>query len=342
MSSFIGRTLTAAAAGAFVAALALPAAAQVNLKFAIVVPEGPAAEVLGLKMFKEYVEFRSNGEINVDLFFGTLGGERELTEQVMQGTLEMAIAADGAVAGFYPEIQVFSIPYLFPSSPVAWEFFNHPFARELAEDMRQKTGIRTLTFAENGFRNISNNVRPIRTPEDMDGVKMRTMESPVYMRFMQAMGASATPISAAEMVLALQQGVVDGQENATPIFHDFGLVDVQRYLSINEHIMGLHSVMINDAFYESLTDSQKRIVNEGARLYRTFADGRKIAMHGEYVQKILDKGVEIHVNSPDEKDAFREATQDAVKQFIISQVGEDLVNGLLAAVEDSTRAVYGD
>jgi TRAP-type transport system periplasmic protein len=313
--------------------------AQTIVKVATVVPDGPATEIQGFKIFKEYVEFRSNGEIQP--FFGQLGGEREITEQVMQGTLEMGLAADGAIAGFYSDIQVFSIPYLFPSSQVAWAFFDHPFAAEMAEDLREQTGIRVLTWSENGFRNLTNSVRPIRTPEDMAGLKMRTMESPVYMRFMESLGASATPISAAEMILALRQGVVDGQENATPIVHDFGIADVQQYMSINEHIFGLHAVMINDAFYMSLPEDQRAIIADGARLYRDWSNSRKAALHQEYVQKIQDKGLEVHVTTAAEKEEFRALSQDPVMEYIVEQVGQELVDRLLAAVEDSKRSVRG-
>ncbi|HET6469336.1 MAG TPA: TRAP transporter substrate-binding protein DctP [Geminicoccaceae bacterium] len=317
------------------------ASAQTVVKIASVVPSEEATEIQGFKVFEEYVEFRSNGEIDVQIFAGTLGGEREITEQVMQGTLEMGLAADGAIAGFYKPIQVFSIPYLFPSSPVVWAFYDHPFARELAEDMREQTGIRVLTWAENGFRNFTNNVRPITKPEDMVGLKMRTMESPVYMRFMESLGASATPISAAEMVLALRQGVVDGQENATPIVHDFGLADVQKFMSIDEHILGLHALMINDAFYMGLPEDHRAIVADGARLYRTWSDARKAALHNEYVEKIRAKGLEVHVLSPSEKEAFKAASQEPVKRYIIEQVGEELVNELTAAVDDSAKLVRG-
>ena len=341
MRAFI-RSLPCSAA--IVVALAVgggAASAQTVIKIASVVPSEEAPEIPGFKVFEEYVEFRSNGEIDVQIFAGTLGGEREITEQVMQGTLEMGLAADGAIAGFYKPIQVFSIPYLFPSSPVVWAFYDHPFAQEMAEDMRQQTGIRVLTWAENGFRNFTNNVRPITKPEDMVGLKMRTMESPVYMRFMESLGASATPISAAEMVLALRQGVVDGQENATPIVHDFGLADVQKFMSIDEHILGLHALMINDAFFEGLSDDHKAIVADGAHLYRTWSDSRKAALHNEYVEKIKAKGLEVHVLSPSEKEAFKEASQEPVKQYIIEQVGEELVNELIAAVEDSKKLVRG-
>ncbi len=335
----------ARALGASVCALCLllggPALAQTIVKVATVVPDSPAAEIQGFKLFKEYVEFRSNGEIEVQTFFGQLGGEREITEQVMQGTLEMGLAADGAIAGFYSPIQVFSIPYLFPSSPVAWAFFDHPFAHELAEDLREQTGIRVLTWSENGFRNLTNSVRPIRTPDDMAGLKMRTMESPVYMRFMESLGASATPISAAEMILALRQGVVDGQENATPIVHDFGIADVQDYMSINEHIFGLHAVMINDAFYMSLPEEHRAILADGARFYRDWSNARKTALHQEYVQKIRAKGLDVHVTTAEEKEQFRELTQEPVMAYIVEQVGQELVDKLLAAVDDAKQQVRG-
>ncbi|MBI1776697.1 MAG: TRAP transporter substrate-binding protein DctP [Proteobacteria bacterium] len=332
----------AMAVGLFAFGMALPASAQkVTIKFATVVPDGPAAEILAMKAFKSYVEFHSDKAIEVRLFLGSVGGEREITEQVKQGTLEMGLSADGAVAGFYKEIQVFSIPYLFPSAPVAWAFFDHPFAQKLAEDMRQKTGIRTLSFSENGFRNLTNNVRPIKTPDDMKGIKMRTMESPVFMTFMRSLGAAPTPISAAEMVLALKQGVVDGQENPTLIIHDFGIADVQKYMSMDEHIYSLHLVMINDEFYAKLPTGYRQIVQDGARVLRGVSGTRKAALQEEYVGKIKAKGVQVYITSPEEKEAFRKASQEPVRKFIEEQVGKELTAGLLSAVADASKSVYG-
>lgn len=316
------------------------ARAETVLKIATVIPEGPAAEVQGFKAFKTYVESRSNGEIKVRAFFQTLGGERELTEQVRQGTLEVALVADGAFGGFYKPIQVFSIPYLFDSSPVAWELFRSPFARELASDIREKTGIRVLTFAENGFRNFTNNVREIRTPDDMKGLKMRTMESPVYMTFVQSLGASATPISGAEVALALKQGVVDGQENATGNIADTGTADVQKFMSVNEHILGVHLVIINDAFYNALPRAHQEIVADGAQLYATFTNARKLSTHQEALDKIKGKGLKIHMTTGEEKARFRALSQAPVKQYIEGQVGKPLVDKLLAAAAEARDAVY--
>ncbi|MBL8698504.1 MAG: TRAP transporter substrate-binding protein DctP [Alphaproteobacteria bacterium] len=323
-------------------AIADRAAAQVKIGIATAVPSMETAELRAFQAFKAYAESRTNGGIQVRLFNGQLGGEREITEQVRQGTLEMGLAADGAIAGFYKPIQVFSIPYLFPSSPVAWTFFDQPFAKKLAEDMRQKTGIRVLTWSENGFRNLTNNDRPIRSPDDMKGLKMRTMESPVYMTFMRSLGATPTPISAAELILALKQGIVSGQENGVQTVFDFGIADVQKFMSVNEHIYGLHAVMINDEFYKKLSSDHKAVVMEGARILASVSSTAKGALASEYLEKIKAKGVQIHFTTAAEKEAFRKATQEPVRKFIEQQVGEPLVKELMAAVDEARKTFYGE
>jgi len=318
--------------------------AKTRIRFALAVPDTPAAEVQGAKAFKDYVDFKSDGELQVELYFGTLGaGERELTEMCQQGAIEIALVADGAVTGFYKSLQIFAIPYLFPSSPVAWEFFHHPFAKWMQQDMLQKTGIRTVVWAENGFRNLTNSKKEVKTPDDMKGLKMRTMESPVYMRFMESLGAAATPISFSELVMSLQQGVVDGQENASPNIYENGMADVQKFMSTTEHIYSLTLVLINDAFYKSLPRGQQQIIMEAGRLYGSLANALKVATDRSYIEKIRDeKGLKVHITTAEEKEMFRKLSQGPVQEYITEQVGKDLVNRLLNAVEDSKKAVYGN
>ena len=142
--------MSAAALAAMVAAPLAGAAAQTTIRFATAVPEANTAEVLGMKAMKDYIEFKSGGALKVDLLFGTLGvGERELTEMAQQGAVDMALAADGAVSGFYPKLQVFAIPYLFKSSPVAWEFARSPMAKQMKHEMLEQTGLRTIAWGEN-------------------------------------------------------------------------------------------------------------------------------------------------------------------------------------------------
>ncbi|MCM0021114.1 MAG: TRAP transporter substrate-binding protein [Tagaea sp.] len=315
---------------------------RTTLRFAIGAPDSQGGEIQGMKALKEYVEFRSKGQIEIRLFFNTLGGSLQLTEQVKNGTLEMALTDDSVLGSFHRPMNAFQIPYLFPSSPVAWEFMQSSFMREMTEDMRKATGIRTLALSENGFRNLTNNVREIRTPDDMRGLKMRTMQSQVYVNFMRAMGASATPIAWPELVPALKQNVVDGQENAAATIWDGKLFEVQKFMSVNEHIYGMHLIIVNDRTFASLSPDNRQILIDGARMHAEVANSRKAMDSLQAIDKIRQQGTRVYVNSPSEKEAFRRATQAPVIEFIATQAGKDVVDRLLAAVEESKRRVYGE
>jgi len=307
-----------------------------------VVSNMEAAELRAFVAFKSYVETRSDKKIEVRIFNGQLGGEREIIEQIRQGTLEMGLAADGAIAGFYKPIQVFSIPYIFPSSPVAWMFFDQPFAKKMADDMRQKTGVRVLHWSENGFRNLTNNDRPIRTAEDLKGLKMRTMESPVFMRFMQSMGAAATPMAFTEVIMALRQGVVDGQENPANVINAFGVAEVQKFMSLSEHIYGSAWVLTNDAFYKKLTPGERQIFTDGVQIAIINNNAVKVAAFRTDIEQIQKKGAKVHINTLAEKQQFKETTQKPVLEFIAGRVGQKTVDDLLAAVAASNKQLYGE
>jgi len=327
---------------ALVASLALAASAdaKTTIKFAIGAPDGPGGEIFGMKALKEYVEFKSKGELEFRMFYNTMGGSLQVTEAVKNGTLEMALTDDSVLGSFYKPMQVFQIPYLFPSSPVAWEFMQSQTVRDLAEGMRKETGIRTLVLSENGFRNLTNNTREVKTPEDMKGLKMRTMQSQVYVNFMRSMGASATPIAYPELVPALKQNVVDGQENAASTIWDGKLYEVQKFMSVNEHIYGLHLIIINDKVFEALTPDLKQILLDGARMHAEVANSRKAMDSLQAIDKIRAAGTKVYVNSPSEKELFRKQTQDSVREYIAGQAGADVVQKVLAAVEEAKKKVY--
>ena len=327
-----------------VLALALSSGAQAKtiLKFSIGAPDSQGGEILGMKALKEYVEFKSGGEVEIRLFFNTFGGSLQVTEQVKNGTLEMALTDDSVLGSFYKPMQIFQIPYLFTSSPVAWEFMKSPFVRELNEEMRKNTGIRTLALSENGFRNLTNNSREIKTPADMKGLKMRTMQSQVYVNFMKSVGAAATPIAYPELVTSLKQNVVDGQENASATIWDAKLYEVQKFMSVNEHIYGMHFIIINDKVFQGLSADQRQILMDGAAVHAEVANARKSQDSLQAIQKIRDKGTKVYVTSPTEKEAFKKATQEPVIEFIAGEVGRPIVDKLLEAVKDTTKKSYGN
>lgn len=336
-------TLGLVAAAALATATAAPANAQqtVTLRFSVGANDHPTDGLqVGMKALKQYVEYKSGGTLQIRLFWNTLGGSLQLTEQVKNGTLDMAAVDDSVLGSFHKPMQIFQIPYLFPSSAIAWDVVEGPFVRSLTEDMRKAIGIRTLTFSENGFRNITNNQRPIKAPEDLKGLKMRTMQSQVYVNFMKSFGASATPISWPELVPALKQNVVDGQENAAGTILAGKLYEVQKFLSVNEHIYGLHLILINDEIFKKLSSDHQQILIDGAKVHTAVANAAKAREQATAVDELRKLGMTVHVNSPSEKELFRKASQQAVIEYIASQVGKDLVDKLLAAVEDSKKRVY--
>lgn len=318
------------------------AATSAEIKFGIGIGEGDFPEYNALVRFKEYVEFKTNGDITVRLFPNNqLGGEREMIEQVQQGSLELTFPADGAVAGFYAPIQVWSIPYLFESAPVAWEVINGPFADAMRADMLEQTGIRALAFSQNGFRSFSNNIRPIINPEDMAGLKIRTMESPVFMELVNALGATATPISGAESLMALRQGVVDGQENPPAVVYGGGLGEVQKYYTLNEHVFGLHVIIANNEWFESLSPGNQQIIQDAAKLMAWTENLQKTEGDWKFSRKLADEmGLEIHVSTPEEKAAFKAITQAPVEAFIRTRVGDELVDELLSTVDAAKARLY--
>jgi C4-dicarboxylate-binding protein DctP len=208
--------------------------------------------------------------------------------------------------------------------------------------MRKATGIRTLAVSENGFRNLTNNSREIKTPDDMKGLKMRTMQSQVYVNFMKSVGAAATPIAFPELVTSLKQNVVDGQENAAATIWDGKLYEVQKFMSVNEHIFGMHFIIINDKVFQGLSPDLRQVVIDGAAMHAEVANSRKSMDSMQAIQKIREKGTKVYVTSASEKEAFRKATQEPVIQFIAGEVGRPVVDKLIKAVRDVTKESYGN
>lgn len=335
------KILNLAAAAIAAISLSSPVAAE-EIKFGIGIGEGDFPEYNALVRFKEYVEFKTNGEITVRLFPNAqLGGEREMMEQVQQGGLELTFAADGAIGGFYPPMQVWAIPYLFESAPVAWQVMNGPFADEMRADILKETGMRALAFSQNGFRSFTNNVRTVKNPEDLAGLKIRTMESPVFIELVGSLGATAIPIAGAEVLMALRQGVVDGQENPPAVVYGGGLGEVQKYYTLDEHVFGLHVILANEDWFQGLSSGHQQIIRDAAALMAWTENLQKTEGDWKFSAKLREElGMEVHVSTPEEKAAFKEITQAPVLTFIREQVGDEMVDALLNEVEAAKADLY--
>lgn len=215
----------------------------------------------GANKFKELVEERSDGRIEVEVYANSaLGDERDMLEGMQLGTVEMGIISSGPMAGFVPEFALLDLGYLFEDNEVAQEVLNGPIGERLNEELVNE-GIRRMSFIDAGFRNIYAN-EPVETVEDLQGIRLRTLETPAHLELFEELGASPTPMAFSELYTALQQGVVDGAENVPEAFESSMHYEVSDYYSETNHVYLTMAYLISEDFYESLPEDLQEIVTE--------------------------------------------------------------------------------
>lgn len=292
--------------------------------------------------FQHYVETTSEGKITVKIApGGQLGDSAEMPKQIQMGVIEGAMSiAEGHIAPYYKGIQVIAIPYLFVSVDQALYTLDvdRPFGKRLWSDLEKKTGLKVLTIWDNGgFRCFTNNKRPIRTPDDMKGLKIRTMQIPAHMAMVKALGANPTPIAWTELYNALQLNVVDGEENAIPTIALGHLDEVQKYLTLDRHVYSNHIFPVNAKWYNSLPPVYQLIIQQGAWKARDTATRMTRIQRETLLSRFRKEGMQVYDPTPEELAMFRERAQKPVLKFIREQVGDDLVNALLEASNQSLK-----
>jgi len=289
-------------------------------------------------VFKKVVEQKTAGKVKVEIYpANQLGKEREQFEGVKLGTIEMCMIADGPIAGFFPEIMLIGIPYLYSNEAVAWRSLDSSFGRDLFEEMRKKTGVRTLGIGENGFRNFTNRVRPIRTPDDLKGLKIRTMENPAHMAMVKALGASPTPIAWGEVYMALQQGVVDGQENPVSVIQVAKFNEVQKYLTLDGHVYSILPILMNDKFFSSLSPDVQKIITDTAKIMVTISRGQNVYLVANGVKSLQEKGMEVYAPTEKELQMFRDRSQKPVIEFLETKVDKKWIDLALKSAKASEK-----
>lgn len=293
----------------------------------------------GSTVFQQLVEVHTGGAVDVKLFpAGQVGGEREIAEAVKLGTLQIGMLS-GPLANFYKEAQVLDIPYLFSSYPVAWKVMDGWFGKEMAEDCLKKTGMRILAYDQVGFRNFTNSAHPIKSPADLKGLKIRVMESPVYIALIKALGASPTPISWTETYTSLQQRVVDGQENPVTSIKFAKLYEVQKYLTLDGHTYGVSFMLMNEKFFQSLPKETQAIILTDAASAATVSRGIDTLDSTLGTQFLKEKGMEIYSPTAKELAMFREAAQKPIIEYLEKQIGRTWIDKILKAVKEAEAVV---
>jgi C4-dicarboxylate-binding protein DctP len=289
-------------------------------------------------VFKETAEARSAGKIEVRILGNNAAGnERQQLERIQNGINQMGLVSEITQPFFFKPALILGIPFLFPSSEVAWAVLDGPFGDRYDEAFRKQTGVRVLNHIESGFRSLFNSKKVIKTPADLAGMKIRTGENTVHMAMVRALGGSPTPISWTEVYTALQQKVVDGMENPPGLFYSMKFHEQQKYLTLDKHLYSVHTAMINEAFFQGLPPQLRNIVMESSRLAMTIGRSQAYLLERAAIEQLKQAGIEVYTPTSAEFEQFRKLGQPAALELVRKEVGNEWVDAALKAVADAEK-----
>lgn len=247
-------------------ALAATGLAKMTLKFGHVAPPFHG-QSKGVDAFADYVQDKTNGEIEIKTFpFGQLGSERSMAEQVQAGTLEMASITTAVMQNYVPQTAVMDLPFVFPDRETAYAVIDDKEWQEKIFSYLPAKGFIGIGWTENEFRDLNNSQHPITKPEDLEGMKIRVMNSPVYMDTFRQIGASPVGIPFPELYNSLQQGVIDAQENPLLTSILIKATEVAKHVTNTDHILTECMIIVTPSVWDRLSDSQKQIFREAAEV----------------------------------------------------------------------------
>jgi tripartite ATP-independent transporter DctP family solute receptor len=306
-------------------ALTIPAFAKTVLKLGhIAEVSHPYAQ--GADHFAKLVAEKSGGDMEVQVFPSSqLGSQKDMTEGLIYGTIDMVLTGTADLGQFQPKMSIFDLPFLFKDRAHAYKALD-TVGMELGKELEPK-GMKLLGFMENGIRHLTNNVRPVKAPADMAGLKIRVMSNKIYIETIKSLGASPTPMAFGELYSAMQQGTVDGQENPSAHIYTKRFFEVQKYASMTAHAYAPEPVLISMITWSKLSDAQKAIIQEAATEAVAWQRELSTKEDNEYWDKIKATG-KIEVVEVD-RAPFMEATQPVWKEFA-GTVGQDNIDKILA------------
>lgn len=316
----------------------LPAFAG-KVKFGHVAPPFHG-QATGVDAFAAYVKEKTNGKIDIATFpAGQLGGERSMAEQVQAGTLQISALTTAVLQNFVPQCAILDMPFIFPDRKTAYATLDDEAVQERIFSYFPKKGFIAIGWTENEIRDFTNNKRPIRTPQDIKGLKVRVMNSPVYLDTFKQLGASPVAIPFPETYNALQTGVIDAQENPilTSVLMKF--TEVTKFVTRTQHCLTECIIVVSVDYWETLSDAEKQIFREAAKL--TIDTNRKV--NAQLHQTLPKSGISIadfaKKNQIDiieltkaEREAFRVAMTPVWDKYR-KKIGNDLFDFMLGKIK---------
>lgn len=290
-----------------------PALAQAKVMNLAFTPPADSHYGDAARAFAETIAERSDGAFEIALRpAGALGGERDVIEGLQIGTVELTISSTGPIGNFVPEVYALDFPFLFDDYASAHAVLDGEIGQELLASF-QPHGIVGLAWAENGFRHITNSVRPIREPADLAGLKLRTMENEVHIAAFRAAGAAPTPMSWTEVLTSLQQGTIDGQENPIPIVTANNMWEIQDNITLTGHVYSPAVVAMSAIHWDGLTEEQQGWFVEAAQAAAAASRQTVAANEESGIALMRENGMEV-IDGID-KAAFAAAVQPAYDEF---------------------------
>jgi tripartite ATP-independent transporter DctP family solute receptor len=284
------------------------------------------------KKFEELVEAKLPGKYDVQVYANAqLGDDVRATEGVRMGTLEMVATSASPLTGLVQEFNVFDLPFIVPSEKAADAIYDGPVGAKLAAALEPK-GIKLLAYYENGFRQLTNSVREVKSPADMKGLKIRTMQNPIHLEAFRAMGANPTPMPFSEVFTALQQKTIDGQENPIPTIWLSKFYEVQKYVSLTGHVYGPHILLIGKKLFDSFPAEDQKIIAQAAKDSAVYQRMVNRKMNSDFVADLKKAGVTVVELTPEQKKAFQEACAPVYVSWE-PKIGKALMDEFKATVE---------
>jgi tripartite ATP-independent transporter DctP family solute receptor len=263
--------------------------------------------------FSELVEERTNGAYDIQLFpNSSLGDERTMLESMQMGTLDSGIITSGPFVNFVPEFGVLDLPFLFPDNASAYKVLDGEIGKEILSKLEDHD-LKGLAYAERGFRNLTNSVRPVRTAEDIKDLKIRVMENEVYLSAFKAMDVNAVPMAWTEALTALQQGTIQGQENPVNVIHAYKMWDSQKHVTMTRHAYAAAVITFSEEVFNSLPADVQEIFVQAAQEAAEYERAWVAENEEAQIADLKANGMEL-IEEPD-LESFRQAVQTVYDQY---------------------------
>lgn len=296
--------------------------------------EHPQAQ--GAAKFAELVAAKSGGKIKVNLFpGGALGGDLQTVSALQGGTVELTVLNAGLLSGSVKEFAAVDLPFLFNSGAEADAVMDGPFGKRLLDKLPEK-GLVGLGYWDLGFRNLTNSRRPVAKLEEIAGLKLRVLQSPIYIDLFNTLGANSTPMPFPELYSALEQKTVDGQENPVTVIASSKFYEVQKYLTLTRHTYNPQALIISKKFWDGLSADERKLIGEAAEEAKLFQ--RKVSRDQETsaLESLKKGGMQVSEVAPAEMARLRDKVKPVVEKFS-KEVGEATVKELYAEIAKARK-----